>query len=168
MPDFKNSFIDLNNFAEHKFHIADIKERIKDIPKLALLFEDDKYIDDNLDVMEENCLLKSELKEFKIKIAGIEKINDVRDVTDDNERPKTALATEAAQTKRVEEWKNYAVVMAKIAYDCGREDRKQVTRSEYKQMAKRHGALSGQALELLRNALPEGVTQKTGGPASQG
>lgn len=81
---------------------------------------------------------------------------------------KTASACEAAQASRVEEWKRYAVVMAKIAYDCGLEDRKQVTRSEYMTLAKRYGELSKQALELLRNALPEGVTNTTGGASKQG
>jgi len=80
---------------------------------------------------------------------------------------KTAPASEAAQASRVKEWKGYAVVMAKVAYECGLEDRTQVTRSTYEMLAKRHGALSKQALELLRGALPEGVTKKTGGPASQ-
>jgi len=81
---------------------------------------------------------------------------------------KTAPGLKAAQASRVEEWKGYAVVMAKIAYDCGLEDRKQVTRSKYKQIAQKHGELSGQALKLLRGALPKEVTKKTGGPATQG
>lgn len=81
---------------------------------------------------------------------------------------KTQAATAAAQMSRVDEWKGFAVVMAKIAYDCGLEDRKQVARSEYAKIAKKHGELSSTALELLRDALPEGVTKKTGGASSQG
>ncbi|MYL84980.1 hypothetical protein GTA51_17865 [Desulfovibrio aerotolerans] len=81
---------------------------------------------------------------------------------------RTAPGLQAAEKSRVQGWKGYAVVMVKVAYDCGLEDRKQVTRAKYQQLADRHGKLSSEALELLRGALPEGVTKKTGGPASQG
>lgn len=81
---------------------------------------------------------------------------------------KTAPGLKAAQSSRVEEWKGYAVVMAKVAYDCGLEDRREVTRPDYEKLVKRHGKLSSTALELLRLAFPDGVTKTSGGPASQG
>jgi hypothetical protein len=105
---------------------------------------------------------------LQAKIAELETAKGAQETTDQNGKPRTASATEAAQASRVEAWKGYAAVIAKVAYDCGLEDRTQVTRSAYEKLAKRHGGLSKQALELLRSALPEGVTKKTGGPASQG
>jgi len=117
---------------------------------------------------EKNEYLESQVEKLNTRIATLGAIQIPSESTDQNDKPRTASACEAAQASRVEEWKRYAVVMAKIAYDCGLEDRKQVTRSEYMTLAKRYGELSKQALELLRNALPEGVTNTTGGASKQG
>jgi len=81
---------------------------------------------------------------------------------------KTDPGREKAQDKRVEEWKGYAVVMAKAAYDCGVEDRKQTTRTQHKTLIGHYGKLSDTALNLLRKALPEVVTNTTGGTSKQG
>lgn len=112
--------------------------------------------------------LKSQNIQLQARIDDLENMLSTQAKSEQNGKPRTASATEAAKASRVEEWKGYAVVIAKVGYECGLEDRTQVTRSTYEKLAKRHGGLSKQALELLRDALPEGVTKKTGGPASQG
>ena len=81
--------------------------------------------------------------------------------------PRTAPACEAAQEKQVSHWKRYAITMAKVAYQCGVEDRKNVIRSSFEDLAVTHGGLSQTAISRLREALPE-VAKKTPGAPSQG
>lgn len=52
------------------------------------------------------------------------------------------------------------------AYQCGLEDRKEVTRTTFEKLAKDHGGLSQTALERLRTALP-GVAKTTPGASRQ-
>jgi hypothetical protein len=75
---------------------------------------------------------------------------------------KTAKGSGAAMDKRLEEWKGEAAIMAKVAYQCGLEDRKGVIRKTFEKLAAGHGGLSSTALELLRSALPD-VAKKTPG-----
>lgn len=77
---------------------------------------------------------------------------------------KTAAAFEASQTSRVDEWKGHARVMAKVAYQCGLDDRKDLTRSDFVKMADKQGGLSKSAVELLREALPDVAKKSPGAP----
>lgn len=176
--DFEKGF-DLNEIEDVKFHLAELREYAETIPLLSDFCLSGTNIErQNLNFTQfENNIetYKAHIKElenkntaFQARIAELEEAILASGQGDQNGKPRTASACEAAQTSRVEVWKGYAVIMAKVAYDCGLEARQQVTRPEYKQLAKRYGELSGQALELLRGALPEGVTKKTGGPTSQG
>lgn len=82
---------------------------------------------------------------------------------------KTAPATEAASSKRAEEWKGYAAQMVKIALDCEREGPQARKRPQLQAIAKRHGGeLPTTALEVLWAALPDKHRSKEPGPQRQG
>ena len=95
------------------------------------------------------------------------KIDDIQTI-EQNVKSKTEEASIAAQETGVERWKKNAAIIAKISYDCGKEDRKGVTRTQYKKLAATYGGLPKVAVDLLRDALPEGVTRVKGGAPSQG
>ena len=116
----------------------------------------------NQDASGETAALKAQLAQARQEIERLTQENkrlkaDAQPVT-----PRTAKGSEAAMDKRLEEWKGKASIMAKVAYQCGLEDRKNVTRTTFEGLANGYGGLSSTALELLREALPE-VTKKTPG-----
>lgn len=80
--------------------------------------------------------------------------------------PKTAPATEKKIASDVERWKGQAVVMAKVAYQCGLEDRREVIRKDFETLAVKHGGLSKTGIDLLRGAIPE-VAKTTPGASRQ-
>jgi hypothetical protein len=80
--------------------------------------------------------------------------------------PKTIKGTGAAMDKRLEEWKGQACVMVKVAYQCGLEDKKEVTRTAFEKLATSHGGLSDTAIKLLKTALPD-VAKTTPGASRQ-
>lgn len=109
----------------------------------------------------------TEMDELKSQLALAQQEIERLKSNGQSKQSKTVRASEAAQDSRVETWKRYASVMAKIAYQCGLEGRKGVTRPKFMEMAKPHGALSDTALELLREALPD-VARTTSGAPTQG
>jgi len=81
--------------------------------------------------------------------------------------PKTAKGTGAAMDRRLKEWKGYTSTIAKVAYQCGLEDRKEFTRTDFKKAATPYGGFSDAALDVLRDALPE-VAKRTPGVPKTG
>lgn len=113
--------------------------------------------------------LREENKSLATKLVDLESENAALRAEFDASRtsaPRTAAATDAASAKRVEEWKEYAALMVKVALDCGAEGPKERKRSDLQTLAKRHGAeLPQVALDVLRDALPEDhVSRKPGAP----
>lgn len=82
--------------------------------------------------------------------------------------PRTAAATKAATEKKAEEWKTWASLMVKVAFDCANEGPMLRTRPQIQTIAKRHGGKFSQtALDLFRDAAPEEHISRTPGPSRQ-
>lgn len=83
--------------------------------------------------------------------------------------PKTANATKKARENRVGDWKGHAIIMSRVAYDCGFEQKREITLAEFKAMADDEGGCPKTAVELLRVALlPKRVTRTTGRTRAKG
>lgn len=164
-------------FDKSPEQLADIEEKLAEAQKgNASLREWNKKLNDsNGRVNKTNVEMKQQVAELEAQLAQARQENErltleVEQLRADAQvtaTPRTSKASEVAQASRVEEWKGYAITMAKTAYQCGLEDRREMTRTEYERLAEKLGELSSTALELLRGALPE-VTKTTPGVSRQG
>lgn len=141
------------------FHIADLKECIPNILPSVLAYiaqEEGDDADPELDLPQahrEIARLTQELEALKAQ--GQPTL------------PRTAKGTKAAMDRRLEDWKEKTVVMVKVAYECGLNDRQGITRRDFRTQASKHGKLCETAIDLMKEALP-GVLKTTGGPNPQG
>ena len=157
-------------FDKSPEQLADLEEKLAEAQKgNASLREWNKKLNDsNGRVNKTNVEMKQQVAELEAQLAQARQENErLKADAQATAAPRTSKASEVAQASRVEEWKGYATTMAKAAYQCGLEDRKGMTRTEYERLAKKLGELSPTALELLREALPE-VTKTTPGVSRQG
>lgn len=157
----------LNAICDSRFHIADLRAKAIELPQLAAVLPGESsphpQRGDDPRIIELERQLAEARQENEALAAEVDRLKAETSPS----LPKTAKAMEAAQAGRVQKWKEYARVIARVAYECGQEGRRDVARSAFTAMAKKHGGLSKEALEVLRGALPE-VAKTTAGAPRQG
>lgn len=116
---------------------------------------------------EQNQKLRAEVTEKAGQITALENVNTEMGTT-----TRTKAATEARQTKVLDNWQHAFKIMVSVILQCHGDGPKNLTRAELKSMCSRHGGkLTGTQRDFLRECLKECLGDEhvntDGGPSPQ-